>query len=100
MKIVPQKKNMSQLRKEILESIEEHLKNRGMLKLTDILDQDKPIGELDLSDEEQLALLIFIEKTWQIRFSDNAAVELAKNMNVGTMSHLITIVIRIMNGGE
>ncbi len=91
---------MSQLRKEILESIEEYLRERGVLPERDSIDQDSPISELRMDEEEQLRLLMFIERVWKIRFSDNAAEELARNMDVGTMSHLVTIVIKIMNGTE
>lgn len=100
MKIVPQKKNMSQLRQEILETLQEYLQETGKLALSEALDQDKPVSYLGLSPEEELHLLIFLEKRWKARFSENAAIEFAQNADIGTTADLITIVIKTMNGTE
>jgi hypothetical protein len=95
---IVQQKSMSELRLEIEDSINEFLWEEEILLKGEKVRQDEPLAYLKLSPEGELKLLIFIEKTWKCRFSDEAAEEFAKNSEVGTMANLITIIIKLMNG--
>jgi hypothetical protein len=100
MVIAKQERNVSQLRQDILESIEEYLWDNNTIPKGVRIDQEKPVKYLELNPEQELQLLIFIEKTWGIRFEEQAAQEFAKNTEVGTIADLITIIIKIMNGTD
>lgn len=98
-KPIPQK-TMSQLRADILESLEEYLQEQELFPKGEKINQDKPVSYLELDPEQQFNMLVFIEKKWNIVFHEDAAMEFAKNTDTGTTSDLITIIIRIMNGPE
>ena len=96
-KITKLPKTVSQVRQEILEALQEWFEEKGLIEKGKALNQDVPMSNYGLDEEQELELLIYIEKSWNIAFSENAALELAKNSHVGTLSDLISITIRVMN---